>query len=41
VLTVADLLWLGMAVRLELHTRRFFCTQPACSSGARRIAAWN
>jgi len=28
--TVADLPWLGMAVRLELHTRRFFCTQPAC-----------
>lgn len=28
--TVADLPWLGMAVRLELHTRRFFCMQPAC-----------
>jgi transposase len=28
--TVADLPWLGVAVRLELHTRRFFCRQPAC-----------
>jgi transposase len=29
--TVADLPWLGIAVRLELHTRRFFCQQPACA----------
>jgi len=29
--TVADLPWLGAAVRLELHTRRFFCRQPACA----------
>ena len=28
--TVADVPWLGIAVRLELHTRRFFCEQPAC-----------
>src|SRR5215831_7755461 len=28
--TVADLPWLGVAVRLELHTRRFFCRQPTC-----------
>jgi transposase len=28
--TVADLPWLGVAVRLELHTRRFFCRHPAC-----------
>jgi transposase len=28
--TVADLPWLGVAVRLELHTRRFFCRRPAC-----------
>ncbi len=24
--TVADLPWMGCAVRLELHVRRFFCT---------------
>jgi transposase len=29
--TVADLPWLGIAVRLELQTRRFFCRQPACT----------
>src|SRR5262245_952508 len=28
--TVADLPWLGVAVRLELHTRCFFCRQPRC-----------
>jgi transposase len=29
--TVADLPWLGVTVRLQLHTRRFFCQQPACA----------
>lgn len=29
--TVADLPWLGVAVRLALHTRRFFCRHPACA----------
>ena len=29
--TVADLPWLGIAVRLELHTRRFFCRHPVCA----------
>ena len=29
--TVADLPWLGVAVRVELHTRRFFCRHPACT----------
>jgi transposase len=28
--TVADLPWLGIAVRLALQTRRFFCRHPAC-----------
>lgn len=28
---VADLPWHGVAVRMELHTRRFFCTQDACA----------
>ncbi len=28
---VADLPWMGCAVRLELHVRRFFCTNPACA----------
>lgn len=28
--TVADLPWMGCAVRLELHTRRFFCQNPDC-----------
>ncbi len=28
--TMADLPWLGNAVRVELHARRFFCRQPAC-----------
>src|SRR6266487_6267784 len=27
---VADLPWMGCAVRLELHTRRFFCLNLAC-----------
>ncbi len=26
----ADLPWLGCAVRLRLHVRRFFCLNPAC-----------
>ncbi len=34
--TVADLPWQGLAVRLELQVRRWFCTNPAC---ARRIFA--
>jgi transposase len=29
--TVAVLPWLGVTVRLQLHTRRFFCQQPECS----------
>jgi transposase len=29
--TVADLPWLGVAVRVKLHTRRFFCQHPACA----------
>jgi transposase len=29
--TVADLPWLGVAVRLQLQTRRFFCPQPDCA----------
>jgi transposase len=28
---VADLPWMGWAVKLELHTRRFFCLNLACS----------
>ncbi len=28
---VADLPWLGVAVRLELQTRRFFCTNTLCT----------
>jgi len=28
--TVTDLPWQGLAVRLDLHTRRWFCTNPAC-----------
>src|SRR5919199_40330 len=32
--TLADLPWSGVAVRLRLHTRRFFCSSLAC---ARRI----
>lgn len=28
--TPADLPWLGCAVRLRLHVRRFFCSNPAC-----------
>jgi transposase len=28
---VADLPWMGWRMRLRLHTRRFFCTNPACS----------
>jgi hypothetical protein len=27
---VADLPWMGCAVRLELHVRRFFCSNPEC-----------
>ena len=27
---VADLPWCGVAVRLHLHVRRFFCDQPTC-----------
>ena len=27
---VADLPWCGVAVRLQLHVRRFFCDQPTC-----------
>ncbi len=33
---VAELPWMGCAVRLELHVRRFFCSNPACT---RRIFA--
>jgi transposase len=29
--TVADLPWIGCAVRLELHVRRFFCTNQECT----------
>jgi len=28
--TVADLPWHGVAVRLELHTRKFFCSSDDC-----------
>lgn len=28
---IADLPWMGWAVRLDLHTRRFFCQNPECS----------
>jgi transposase len=28
--TVADLPWAAHVVRLQLHVRRFFCTNPAC-----------
>nr|WP_165423032.1 ISL3 family transposase [Ktedonosporobacter rubrisoli] len=28
---VADLPWMGWAVQLDLHTRRFFCQNPECS----------
>ncbi len=28
--TVADLPWQGVAVRLDLHTRRFYCDAPTC-----------
>ncbi|GAC1566227.1 MAG: ISL3 family transposase [Ktedonobacteraceae bacterium] len=28
---VADLPWMGCAVRLELHVRRFFCPNPQCA----------
>lgn len=28
---VADLPWMGCAVRLELHIRRFFCCHPECA----------
>lgn len=28
---IADLPWMGCAVRLQLHVRRFFCTNPACA----------
>ncbi len=28
---VADLPWMGYAVRLELHVRRFFCVNPECA----------
>jgi hypothetical protein len=31
---IADLPWMGCAVRLELHVRRFLCANPEC---ARRI----
>jgi transposase len=27
---VLDLPWCGLSVRLQLHTRRFFCDHPAC-----------
>ena len=27
---LADLPWMGCAVRLKLHLRRFFCQNPAC-----------
>ena len=29
--TVTDLPWLGVTVRLQLQTRRFFCQQPGCT----------
>src|SRR5689334_7477341 len=29
--SVADLPWMGCAVRLELHVRRFFCPNPGCA----------
>ena len=32
---VADLPWMGWAVRLELHTRRFFCQNQQCSRQVR------
>src|SRR5712691_4486251 len=28
---VADLPWMGCAVHLELHVRRFFCANPECA----------
>src|SRR4051794_13162675 len=29
--TLADQPWNGIRVRLQLHTRRWFCDQPGCS----------
>ncbi|HEX4205774.1 MAG TPA: ISL3 family transposase [Ktedonobacteraceae bacterium] len=29
--SVADLPWMGCAVHLELHVRRFFCSNPECA----------
>src|SRR6516164_9966941 len=29
--TVADLPWMGCAVHLELHLRRFFCSNQECA----------
>jgi hypothetical protein len=29
--SIADLPWMGCAVRLELHVRRFFCPNPECT----------
>ena len=29
--SVADLPWMGCAVRMALHVRRFFCSNPACA----------
>jgi transposase len=31
--TLTDLPWQGVAVRIQLHTRRWFCSNPACSRG--------
>jgi Transposase and inactivated derivatives len=28
---IADLPWMGCAVHMELHVRRFFCANPACA----------
>ncbi len=28
---IADLPWMGCAVRLHLHVRRFFCSNPECA----------
>jgi hypothetical protein len=28
---MADLPWIGCAVRLHLHVRRFFCSNSACA----------
>jgi len=37
--SLRDLPWQGLAVRMQLHTRRWFCDNPCCPLSPLRLAS--